>query len=68
MSFVDVVTAITTVGFPIVMCLLEGWYIVSRADKTRDTLEKNNVVMTELKEVLNSLSDDIREVASTNED
>lgn len=52
----DVISAICTVGFPIVMCLLEGYYIFSRADKTRDVIEKNNIVLAELKKTLDDIS------------
>lgn len=52
----NIIQAICTVGFPIVMCLLEGYYIFSRSDKTRDVLENNNIVLAELKETLDGLS------------
>lgn len=52
----DVISAICTVGFPIVMCLLEGYYIFSRADKTRDVIEMNNIVLAELKKTLDDIS------------
>lgn len=53
----NIIQAICTVGFPIVMCLLEGYYIFSRADKTRDVIEENNVVLAELKDTLEYLAE-----------
>lgn len=31
----EVITAITTVGFPIVACLLVGWYVKKQTDNYR---------------------------------
>lgn len=53
----DVLSAISTVGFPIVACLLCGWYIKYQATQHRSeiselskAIENNTNVMTKLLE------------------
>lgn len=55
----EILTAISTVGFPIVACCLCGWYIKYQATQHRDeiselskAIENNTVVMTKLLERL----------------
>ena len=41
----DVITAITTVGFPIVSCLVMGWFVYDQTEKHRKeviTLNENH--------------------------
>lgn len=54
----DLITAITTVGFPIVMCLVEAWYIVSRADKTTEVLEQNTQALKRISTIIDGGVDD----------
>ena len=54
----DLITAITTVGFPIVMCLVEAWYIVSRADKTTEVLEQNTKALQRISTIIEGSEDD----------
>lgn len=42
MNTQDILNAITTVGFPIVMCLACAWYIKYTNDKQREEVEKLN--------------------------
>lgn len=42
MNTQDILSAITTVGFPIVMCLACAWYIKYTNDKHREEIEKLN--------------------------
>jgi hypothetical protein len=44
------ITAISTVGFPIVMCGILFWYIQTRTDKMAEALNANTLVMTKLLE------------------
>lgn len=46
------VTAISTVGFPIVMCGALFWYIQVKVDKMTDALNANTLVITKLLERL----------------
>ena len=48
----DAVTIISTLGFPIGMCLILCYYIVSEQGKTREVLNNLNVIIAELKEVI----------------
>lgn len=48
----SVVGAIGTVGFPIVMALIEGYYIVTRMDKMTDVVSKNTEIIKLLYERL----------------
>ena len=42
MDVQEVLTAISTVGFPIVCCLCMGWYVKYTTDKHREEIEKIN--------------------------
>lgn len=53
----EIMTAITTVGFPIVMCLVEAWYIVSRADKTTEVLEQNTKALERISTIIDGGDD-----------
>lgn len=55
----EVLTAIGTVGFPIVMALVEAYYIATRADKTNDIINENTQVIRELKQFLDDNLDDV---------
>lgn len=51
----EIVTAVSTVGFPIVMCGVLFWYIVQtnkdhkeEVNKLRDALENNTLALTKL--------------------
>lgn len=48
----DIITAISTCGFPIVMSLLELYYIVTRMDKMTDIINNNTVALKELQQIL----------------
>lgn len=60
MEFESVLQAITTVGFPIVMCLVLLWYINKMADSHKeetkaftDALNKNTTVLERVCDKLN---------------
>lgn len=46
------ITAISTVGFPIVMCAALFWYIQVKVDKMTEALNANTLVITKLLERL----------------
>ena len=41
MSGVDIISLISSVGFPIVACLGMGWYIVKKMDKMSEVVDNN---------------------------
>lgn len=55
MGYDEVLTAITTVGFPIVMCCILLWYIIDitkkhkeESEKFTEALNRNTLVMQKL--------------------
>jgi hypothetical protein len=48
----SIITAVSTVGFPIVMCGLLFWYIQAKMDKMMDALNANTAVMSKVLERL----------------
>lgn len=48
----EVLTAVGTVGFPIVMALVEAYYIATRSDKMTDIVNENTQAIKELKQFL----------------
>ena len=65
MEFESVLQAITTVGFPIVMCLVLLWYINKMVDSHKeetkaftDALNKNTSVLERVCDKLNIESED----------
>lgn len=59
MDFTTVLQAITTVGFPIVMCLILLWYIKYLIDTHKDeskafteALNKNTIVMQKVCDII----------------
>lgn len=54
----DLITAIGTVGFPIVMALIEGYYIVTRMDKMTDVVQQNTEIIKLLYERLGEEQED----------
>lgn len=62
----EIVSAISTVGFAVVMCLLLSWYIKYVTDKQHETnegfrhaLEDNTIVITKLLERIDRLNDSL---------
>ena len=60
MAVNDVINIITTVGFPIAVCLICFWYInkiqelhKAEADKLAEALNNNTIVMQQLVDKLN---------------
>lgn len=55
----DIVKAISTVGFPIVFCLLLFWYMKSQmethkeeTDELKKVIAENNVILAQLKQLI----------------
>lgn len=48
----DLMTAISTCGFPIVMSLVEAYYIASRMDKMTDVISHNTTALEKVCSVL----------------
>ena len=55
----DVVTAISTVGFPIVMCILIFYYMEKEADSHKQEVDGLKEVLTDLKISITQLTDKI---------
>ena len=53
-----IITAITTVGFPIVCCCAMGWYVKYATDKNREEITKLNeqhkAEMSEVTQAINN--------------
>lgn len=58
MTTADIVTMITTVGFPIVCCIAMGWYVKYVTDEQREEIknltEKHREEMTEVTTAINN--------------
>jgi hypothetical protein len=48
----SIISAVSTVGFPIVMCGLLFWYIQSKMDKMTEVIAANTAAMNKLAERL----------------
>jgi len=53
----DIVTAISSVGFPIVMCVLIFWYMEKEAESHKEEVNSLKDVLTELKVSITQLTD-----------
>lgn len=53
----DIVTAISSVGFPIVMCILIFWYMEKESESHKEEVNSLKDVLTELKISITQLSD-----------
>lgn len=51
----EILTAISTVGFPIVMCIFLGWYINKTQDKNNEIIQENTKTLTHLSTLLERL-------------
>lgn len=63
----EIITAISTCGFPIVMCLMLLWFIKSLLEKHQEeskefttALNNNTLVLQKLCDKLESVEDDIK--------
>lgn len=58
MDFQAILTAVTTVGFPIVCCLIMMWYVKYSTDKNREEMaslnEKHKEEMGEVTSAINN--------------
>lgn len=59
MDFNSVLQAITTVGFPIVMCLILMWYINKTEERHKDETEKLTEALNNNTLAIQSLKDNI---------
>lgn len=60
MDITQIITAISTVGFPIVCCIGMGWYVKYSNDRTReDTKELNQLHTQEMQAFKNELKEAI---------
>lgn len=53
----DIMQAISTCGFPIVMALVEAYYIVSRMDKLTEVVSQNTTALEKVCTVLDKDSE-----------
>lgn len=44
----EVTTLVSTVGFPIAAFLLMFWYVKTESKETREAINKNTIVLTQL--------------------
>lgn len=56
----EVVKAISSVGFPIVMCGVLFWYIYKVESKLTEAINNLTIVITELKSTLGISRDDLK--------
>lgn len=56
----DIVTAVSSVGFPIVMCILIFYYMERESDSHKQEVDGLKDVLTELKISITQLTDKIR--------
>lgn len=66
MEFTEILTAISTVGFPIVFCLILFWYLREESnnhktemDQLKDVIAENNTILASLKQLI---QDKLKEV------
>lgn len=59
MEFTDILTAISTVGFPIVFCLILFWYLREESnnhktemDQLKTVIAENNTILASLKQLI----------------
>lgn len=48
----DLLNAVSSVGFPIVMCVMLYYFNKVEIEKLRETIENNSKIIAELKEVI----------------
>lgn len=48
----EIIQAVSTCGFPIVMCFCLLYYIISRSDKTTTALEQNTLALQSIQVIL----------------
>lgn len=57
MGIPDIISAITTVGFPIVMCGAMAWYVKYITDKNREQInEMNEKHKTEMNDIVTAVN------------
>lgn len=54
----EIMQAISTCGFPIVMALVEAYYIMSRMDKLTEVVSHNTTALEKVCTVLDGKGDD----------
>lgn len=54
----NIMQAISTCGFPIVMALVEAYYIVSRMDKLTEVVSQNTIALEKVCTVLDGSDTD----------
>ena len=54
----ELMQAVSTCGFPIVMCFCLLYYIISRSDKTTTALEQNTLALQSIQLLLQQKEDD----------
>lgn len=59
MEFAEILTAISTIGFPIVCCLLLFWYLreetnshKAEMNELKEVISENNAVLASLKQLI----------------
>lgn len=53
----EVLNGISSVGFPIVMCVMLYYFNKVEIEKLRETIENNSKIIAELKEVIKDIDD-----------
>lgn len=59
MEFTDILTAISTIGFPIVACVILFWYLQTESKNHKDevndlknVISENNAILASLKQLI----------------
>lgn len=58
----SVITIISTVGFPIAMCLLMAWYIANENKRNNEQDKQYTEVLTEIKTIVSTLANKIDDI------
>lgn len=64
----SIITVISTVGFPIAMCLLMAWYIAQENKRNNEQDRAYTEVLTEIKTVVSTLATKIDEILRKGEE
>lgn len=68
MDMTEATSLITSVGFPIVMCLLMYKYITEDSKQTRETIESLKLALSNVQSAIDGLALFIKELSEKNED
>lgn len=59
----EIMTAISTIGFPAAMCIMLAFYIYKMQDKTNTIISENTVTLTKLVTLIEKIFDKIEDIS-----